>query len=64
MKRIYGKVFESEKPSLVSLHEPGSLTADSTSTSTGTTSLMPSIPSFDSDGTASAQVTAGLSVRV
>ena len=62
MKRIYGKIFKSKKPSLGSLHGPGPLTAPSTLTSSGTTGLglMPSIPSFDSDGTASA----GVSVRV
>ena len=64
MKRIYGKIFKSKKPSLGSLHGPGPQAAASTLTSTGTTDFMPSIPSFDSDGTASAQVTAGLSVRV
>ena len=62
MKRIYSKIFKSNKPSLGSLHGPGPLTAPSTLTSSGTTGLglMPSIPSFDSDGTASA----GVSVRV
>ena len=64
MKRFYRKVFNSKKPSLGSLHAPGPLTAASTSTSSGTTGLMLSIPSFDSDGTASAQVAAGVSVRV
>ena len=64
MKRFYRKVIKSKKPSLSSLHGPGPLAAASTLTSTGTTDLMPFIPSFDSDGTASAQVTAGLSVRV
>ena len=62
MKRIYRKVFKSKKPSLGSIHGHG--LAASTSTSTGTTDLMPSIPAFDSDGTVSAQVTAGVSVRV
>ena len=61
MNRIYRKVFKSRKPSLGSLHGP----AASTLTSTGTTDLMASIPAFDTDVTASAQITAqaGDSVR-
>ena len=62
MKRFYRKVFNSKKPSLVSIHGRGP--AALTSTSTGTTDLMPSIPACDSDGTASAQATAGVNVRV
>ena len=64
MKRIYKTVFKSKKPSLGSIR--GSGLATSTSTSAGTSDLMPSIPVFDSesDGTASAQVTAGVSVTV
>jgi hypothetical protein len=57
MKRIYRKVFKS-KPSLGLIHGPG----PETSTSTLITDLMPSIPA--SDATASAQVTAGVSVSV
>jgi hypothetical protein len=49
MKRIYKKVFKSKKPSLGSIHGPGP--ANSTS-------------SVTSDATASAQVTAGVSVSV
>ena len=64
MKRFYRKIIKSKKPSLGSLHGPGPLAPASTSTSTGTTVLMPSIPSFDSDGTASVQVAAGVSVRL
>ena len=66
MKRIYRKLFKSKKPSLGSIHGQGP--AASTSTNTGTPDLMPFIPqaqaACDSDGIASAQVTAGLSVRV
>ena len=64
MKRTHGEkeVFISKKRSRGSKHGPG--TAASTSTSTGTTDLVPSIPSFDSAGTTSAQVTAGVSVSV
>ena len=58
MKRIYKTVFKSKKPSLGPIH------GTSTSTSTGTSDLMPSIPACDSesDGTASAQLTAGVTV--
>ena len=64
MKRTHEEkeVFKSKKPYRGSMHGPG--TVASTSTSTGTTDLITSIPSFDSDGTANAQVTAGVSVRV
>ena len=62
MKRLYTKVFNSKKPSLGSMH--GSGPATSTSTSNGTTDLMPSIPACDSDTTTSAQVAAGVSVSV
>ena len=63
MKRTHeeNEVFKSKKP-YWAIHGPG--TVASTSTSTGTTDLITSIPSFDSDGTANAQVTAGVSVRV
>ena len=64
MKRFNKKISKSKKPSLGSLHGPGPLAAASTSTSTGTTVLMPSIPSFELDGTARVQVAAGVSVRV
>ena len=62
MKRIYRKVFKSEKPSLGSIH--GRVPAASTSTSTGTSDFMSSIPACDSDGTASAGVTADVNVCV
>jgi hypothetical protein len=65
IKRIYKKHFKSKKPSLgsSSIHKPGPATL--TSTSTGTTDLMPSILACESDATASAQVTgAGVSVSV
>ena len=62
MKRMFKKISKSKKPSLGSIVGRGP--AASTSTSTGTTDLMPSFPACDSDRTASAQVTAGLSVRV
>ena len=64
MKRILKKVFKSKKPSLASIH--GLVPATSTSTSTGATDLMLSIPACDSesDGTTSAQVAAGISVSV
>jgi hypothetical protein len=55
MKRIYKKVFKSKKSSLGSIHGPG----PATSTSTHITDLMPA-----SDATASAQVTAGVSVSI
>ena len=64
MKRLYRKVFKSKKPSLGSIHEPGTATLTSTII-TSTTDLMPSIPASDATATsASAQVTAGLSVSV
>ena len=62
MKRIYRKVFKSKEPSLGSIHGRGP--PASTSASTGTTDLMPSIPACDSDRTTSAHFTAGVSVRV
>ena len=61
MKRMFKKVFKSKNPSLGSIHGRGP--ASSTSTSTGTTDLMASIPAFDANVTASAQITAGDSVR-
>jgi hypothetical protein len=61
MKRIYKKVFKSNKPSLGSIYGPGPATSTSTLI-TSTTHLMPFIPA--SDATASAQVTAGVSVSV
>ena len=62
MKKKVFKSKKSKKPSRGSMHGPG--TAASISTTTGTTDLMPSIPACDSDGIASAQVAAGVSVRV
>ena len=66
MKRICRKLFKCKKPSLGSIHGHGP--AISTSTITGNPDLMPFNPqaACDSDGTASAQVTAasGVSVRV
>ena len=64
MKRIYKTVFKSRKPPLGSIR--GSGLATSTSTSAGTTDLMPSISACDSesDGTASAHVIAGVRVGV
>jgi hypothetical protein len=59
------KVFKSKNPSLGSIiHEPASGPAASTSTLiTSTTDLRPSIPASDATvATASAQVTAGVSV--
>ena len=53
MKRFLKK-FKSKKPPVGSIHGPGTLT------STSTTDLMPSIPNT----TASAQVSAGVSVSV
>jgi hypothetical protein len=62
MKRFYKKVFKSKKPSLVSIHASGPEPATSTSTFiTSTTDLMPSVPA-GGDATASAHVTAGVSV--
>ena len=61
MKRIDREVFKSKKPSLDSIHGPGPAISISTLIS-NTTGLMPSIPA--SDATASAQVTAGVSVSV
>ena len=62
MKRFLKKVFKSEKPSLGTIHGLG----PATSTSTGPTDLMLSIPAYDSesDGTTRAQVAAGVSVSV
>ena len=61
MKRIYKKVFKSEKLSLGSIRGPGP--ANSTSTLiTSSTDLMPSIPARDA--TASAHITAGDTVSV
>ena len=64
MKRIYKKLFKSKKQSRDSIHESGPATL--TSTSTGTTDLMPSIHACESNATASAsaQVTVGVSVSV
>ena len=63
MKRFYKKVFKSNKPSLGSIHRSGPTTQASTSTLiTSTADLLPSVPT--SDVTASAQVTAGVSVSV
>ena len=66
MKRFLKKVLKSKKPSLRTIHELGPAT--STSTTTGPTDLMLSIPACDSesDGTTSAQlgVAAGVSVSV
>jgi hypothetical protein len=61
MKRSHEKAFKSKIPSLGSIHGPGPATSTSTLI-TSTTDLMPSIPA--SDATASAQVTAGVSVSV
>jgi hypothetical protein len=62
MKRIYKKVFKSKKTeSLGSIHGLGPATSTSTLI-TSTTDLIPSIPT--GDATASAQVTAGVSVSV
>ena len=61
MKRIYKKLFKSKKPSLGSILGPGSATLTSTLI-TNTTDVVPSIPA--SDTTASAHVTAGVSVSV
>ena len=63
MKRIYGKVFKSKKASLGSIHGPGPATSTSTLI-TSTTGLLPSESIPASDATASAQVTAGISVSV
>jgi hypothetical protein len=62
MKRIYKKVFKSKKPSMGSIHGPGPAT--STSTLITSTDLMPSVPATSSDATASAQVSAGVSVSI
>ena len=66
MNRTYkkNKSFKSKKPYRRPKHGPE--LATSTSTSTGTTDLMLSIPDCDSelDGTTSAQVAAGVSVSV
>ena len=58
MKRIYKKIFKSKKPSLGPIHWLGL----ATSTSTLIASTTGSIPA--SDATASAEVTAGVSVSV
>ena len=64
MKRMFKKIFKSKKSSLGSLHGRGPAASTSISTgTTGITDLMLSIPACDSDGTASAQVTAGVSVH-
>ena len=63
MKRIFKKVFKSKEPSLGSIHGPGSPTPTSTLT-TSTIDLIPSIPARYSDAAPSAQVTAGVSVSV
>ena len=64
MKRVLKKVFKPKKPSPGSIHGPGPVT--STSSSTGATDLMLSIPACnsESDGTTSTQVAAGISVSV
>ena len=64
MKRALKKLFKSKKPYLGTIHGLGPAT--STSTSTGPTDLMLSIPAFysESDGITSAQVAAGVSVSV
>ena len=62
MNRILKNVSKSMEQYLGSIHGLGPAT--STSTSTGATDLMLSIPSCDSDGIASAQVTADVSVSV
>ena len=64
MKRVLKKVFKSKKPSLGTLHGLGPAT--STSTTTGPTDLMLSIPACDSesDESTSAQVAAGVNVSV
>ena len=64
MNRVLKKLFKSKKPSLGTI--PGLGPATLTSTSTGPTDLVLSIPACDSesDGTTSAQVAAGFSVSV
>ena len=64
MKRFLKKLVKSKKPSLGTIHGLGPAT--STSTSTGPTDLIPSIPAYDSesDGTTRAQVAAGVNVSV
>ena len=63
MKHIYKKVFKSKRPSLGSTHGPGPATSTSTSTLlTRAADTIPSIPVQVGDMTASAQVTAGISV--
>jgi hypothetical protein len=63
MKRIYKKVFKSKKASSGSIH--GLEPATSTSTLiTSATDLLPSAGTPTYDATASAQVTAGVSVSV
>ena len=59
MKRILKKVFKSKKPSLGSIHGLVPATSTSTSTGSGATDLMLSVPACDS-GTTSAQVAAGI----
>ena len=59
--KLYRKVFKPKKPSLGPIHVPGPATSTS-GLIISTTDLMPSIPA--SDATASAQVTAGVSVSV
>ena len=61
MKPFYKKIFKSKKSFLGSIRGPGPATSTSTPI-TSTTDLMPCIPA--SDTTASAQVTAGVSVSV
>jgi hypothetical protein len=58
MKRIYRKVFKSKK---ASLHGPEPATSTSTLI-TSATDLLSSTPTYDA--TASAQVTAGVSVSI
>ena len=64
MKRFLKKLVKSKKPPLGTIHGLGPAT--STSTSTGPTDLMLSIPAYDSesDGTTRAQVAAGVNVSV
>ena len=62
MKRIFKKVFKSKKPSLGSVHGPGPATSISTFITSN--DLIPQVYIPASDATASAQVTAGVSVSV
>ena len=63
MKRLYNGAFKTKKPSPGSMHGPGPATSTSTLKISATDSnIMLSTPA--SNATASAQVTAGLSVSV